>query len=91
MFAEMEEMQEKALVRRGLDRDISINILKDKFGETPEILDQIDYVKINGMEVVELTNSELNSFKEATKPVFDQWIPEVGLDIVTSAKLDMAE
>ena len=82
---------EKALVRRGLDGDISINFLKDQFGETPEILDQMAYVKTNGMEVVELTNSELKAFKEATKPVLDQWIPEVGVDFVASAKLDMAE
>lgn len=54
-------------------------------------MDQIAYVKTNKMEVVELTNLELNSFKEATKPVFDQWIPEVGLDFVTSARLDMAK
>jgi len=89
--AEEAALWEKALVRRGLDGDISINVLKDKFGETPEILDQIAYVKTNKMEVVELTNLELNSFKEATKPVLDQWIPEVGLDFVTSARLDMAE
>lgn len=89
--AEEAALWEKALVRRGLDGDISINILKDKFGETPVILDQIAYVKTNGMEVVELTNSELNAFKEATKPVLDRWIPEVGLDFVDSARLDMTE
>jgi len=89
--AEEAALWEKALVRRGLDGDISINILKDKFGETPEILDQITYVKTNGMEVVELTNSELKAFKEATKPVLDRWIPEVGLDFVDSARLDMVE
>jgi len=78
-------------VRRGLDGDISINILKDKFGETPEILDQIAYVKSKGVEVVELTEAELGAFKEATKPVLDKWIDEVGVDFVTSAKLDMAK
>jgi len=73
---------EKAFVRRGLDGDISINILKDKFGETPEISDQIAYVKSKGMEVVDLTEAELNAFKEATKPVLDKWITEVGTDFV---------
>ena len=84
-------MWEKAFVRRGLDGDISINILKDKFGETPEILDQIVYVKSKGMEVVELTQEELNAFKEATKPVLDKWINEVGVDFISAAKLDMTK
>jgi len=89
--AEEAAMWEKAFVRRGLDGDTSINILKDKFGETPEILDQIAYVKIKGMEVVELTQAELNAFKEATKPVLDKWINEVGVDFVSAAKLDMTK
>lgn len=84
-------MWEKAFVRRGLDGDISINILKDKFGETPEISDQIAYVKSKGMEVVDLTEAELNAFKEATKPVLDKWITEVGTDFVTAATLDMSK
>ena len=89
--AEEAGMWEKAFVRRGLDGDISINILKDKFGETPEILDQVAYVKSKGMEVVEFTEAELNAFKEATKPVLDKWVHEVGVDFVTNAKLDMAK
>jgi len=89
--AEEAGMWEKAFVRRGLDGDISINILKDKFGETPEILDQVAYVKSKGMEVVDLTDAELNAFKEATKPVLDKWIHEVGVDFVANAKLDMAK
>jgi len=89
--AEEAGIWEKAFVRRGLDGDISINILKETFGETPEILDQIAYVKTKGMEVVELTEAELTAFKEATKPVLDKWIDEVGVDFVASAKLDMAE
>ena len=89
--AEEAGMWEKAFVRRGLDGDISINILKNKFGETPEILDQVTYVKSKGMEVVVLTDAELNAFKEATKPVLDKWIHEVGVDFVATAKLDMAK
>ena len=89
--AEEAGMWEKAFVRRGLDGDISINILKDTFGDTPEILDQIAYVKSKGMEVVELTVAELNAFKEATQPVMDKWITEVGTDFVAAAKLDMAK
>jgi len=89
--AEEAGIWEKAFVRRGLDGDISINILKETFGETPEILDQIAYVKTKGMEVVELTEAELTAFKEATKPVLDKWIDEVGVDFVASAKLDMTK
>jgi TRAP-type C4-dicarboxylate transport system substrate-binding protein len=87
--AEEAGMWEKAFVRRGLDGDISINILKDQFGETPEILDQITYVETQGMEVTELSPSELNVFKEVTKPVLEKWIPEVGLDFVNSSRQDM--
>ena len=89
--AEEAGMWEKTFVRRGLDGDISINILKDKFGETPDILDQIAYVNTMGMEVAELAEAELNAFKEATKPVLDKWITEVGTDFVAAAKLDMAQ
>ena len=89
--AEEAALWEKALVRRGLDGDISINILKETFGETLEISDQVAYVKGKGVEVVELNEAELMAFKEATKPVFDQWIPQVGVDFVTSAQLDMAK
>jgi len=89
--AEEAAMWEKAFVRRGLDGDISINILKETFGETPEISDQVAYVKSKGLEVVELTKAELNAFKEATKPVLDKWINEVGVDFVAAAKLDMAK
>ncbi len=89
--AEEAGIWEKAFVRRGLDGDISINILKDKFGETPEILDQVAYVKTMGMEVIELTAAELRAFKEATKPVLDKWISEVGVDFVAAATLDMSK
>jgi len=89
--AEEAALWEKALVRRGLDGDISINILKETFGETLEISDQVAYVKGKGVEVVELNEAELMAFKEATKPVLDKWIDEVGVDFVASAKLDMAE
>ncbi|MEA3453533.1 MAG: DctP family TRAP transporter solute-binding subunit [Candidatus Caldatribacteriota bacterium] len=89
--AEEAGIWEKAFVRRGLDGDISINILKETFGETPEISDQVAYVKSKGTEVVELTEAELRAFKEATKPVLDKWIDEVGTDFVVSAKLDMAK
>jgi len=89
--AEEAGIWEKAFVRRGLDGDISINILKDKFGETLEILDQVAYVKTMGMEVIELTAAELRAFKEATKPVLDKWISEVGVDFVAAATLDMSK
>jgi tripartite ATP-independent transporter DctP family solute receptor len=89
--AEEAGMWEKAFVRRGLDGDISINILKETFGETFEISDQVAYIKSKGIEVVELNKAELIAFKEATKPVLDKWINEVGVDFVSAAKLDMTK
>jgi len=33
----------------------------------------------------------LRAFKEATQPVLDKWISEVGTDFVTAATLDMSK
>jgi TRAP-type transport system periplasmic protein len=82
---------EKAYVRRGLDGDVSINILRDKFGYEPEIVDQIEYVKSKGAEVVDLTPEQLNTFTEATQPVMDKWVDIVGKDLVDAAIDDMTK
>jgi len=79
----------KAYSRRGLDGTTSIDILKQKFNETPEILDQVAYVKQMGMTVTELTSDEKQAFRDATKAVFDKWVPTVGEALVNLAKKDM--
>lgn len=80
---------EKAYARRGLDGDISINLLKDKFGDEPEVLDQVAYVKSKGGEVVDLTSEQVDAFIEATQSVTDKWIDIIGKDLVDAAIADM--
>lgn len=82
---------EKAFVRRGLDDGTSLKILKEKYNYVPEISDQIAYVKLNGMTVIDITEEERQKFIEATKSVFDKWVEVVGKDLVELAKKDMGK
>jgi tripartite ATP-independent transporter DctP family solute receptor len=80
---------EKAYVRRGLDGERSINILKEKFGDEPEILNQVEYIKSQGAEVVDLTHEQWEAFVRATQSVTEKWIPIIGKDLVDTALADM--
>ncbi len=80
---------EKAYVRRGLDGEKSINILKEKFDDEPAILNQVEYLKSQGAEVIDLTPEQLNAFKQATQSVTDKWVPIIGKDLVDAALADM--
>jgi tripartite ATP-independent transporter DctP family solute receptor len=82
---------EKAMVRRGLDGFTSINILKNKFGETPQILDMVGYVRSKGMQIIDLTPEERQEFINATQSVYDKWIPIIGRDIYNAALKDMGK
>ncbi|MGC9000309.1 DctP family TRAP transporter solute-binding subunit [Caldisericum sp.] len=82
---------EKAMVRRGLDGFISINILKNKFGDTPNILDMVGYVRSKGMQIIDLTPEERQQFINATKSIYDKWIPIIGKDIYNAALKDMGK
>ena len=82
---------EKAMVRRGLDGFTSINILKNKFGETPQILDMVGYVRSKGMQIIDLTPEERQEFINATKSIYDKWVPIIGKDIYNAALKDMGK
>ncbi|MFJ7970377.1 DctP family TRAP transporter solute-binding subunit [Psychrobacillus sp. NPDC096389] len=43
-------------------------------------------LKENGMQVNELTDEQRNEFREATKTVYDKYVPEIGEDLVNMAK-----
>jgi tripartite ATP-independent transporter DctP family solute receptor len=45
-----------------------------------------DELRKNGMEVVGLSAAELAAFRERTRPVYDKWVAEVGVDLVKSAE-----
>ncbi len=82
---------EKDMCRVGLDDGSALKDLKDHFGETPEITDYIKYLQDQGMTVTNLTDKQRQDFIDATKPVFDKWVPKVGEDIVNKAKADMGK
>ncbi len=68
-----------------------MKILKEKYNYIPEITNQIAYVKLNGMTVIDITPEERQKFIEATKSVFDKWVEVVGKELVDLAKKDMGK
>jgi len=82
---------EKAYVRRGLDGFTSINILKNQFKDTTTVMDQVGYVRSKGMQVVDLTSVQKQAFIDATKSVYDKWIPTIGQNIYDLAKKDIGQ
>ncbi len=82
---------EKAYVRRGLDGFTSINILKNEFKDPETVMDMIGYVRSKGMKVIDLTEEQRQAFINATKSVYDKWIPLIGEDIYNLAKKDMGK
>ena len=80
---------EKALCRAGLDGDKSINILKNEFNYTMKIPQPIEYMKSKGMTVIFLTDEERNAFIDATRSLYEKWVPKIGKDLVEKARADM--
>ena len=80
---------EKALCRAGLDGDKSINILKNEFNFEMEVPDPVKFMEGKGMEVSFLAEDQLQAFIEATKPIYDKWVPKIGQDLYDQAKADM--
>jgi hypothetical protein len=42
--------------------------------------------KIYQMEVVRLSSAEVKAFRDQTRPVYDRWAAEIGIDLVRSAE-----
>ncbi len=82
---------EKALCRAGLDGETSLNILKNEFNYEMEVPDPVKFMEGKGMTVSFLSDGNLKAFIEATKPVYDKWIPEIGKDLYETAKADMSK
>lgn len=82
---------EKALCRAGLDGDKSLNILKNEFNYTMEVPEPVKFMEGKGMTVTFLSDEDLNAFREATKPVYDEWIRKVGKDLYDKAMADMSK
>ena len=81
---------EKALCRAGLDGDKSLNVLKNKFNHTMEVPEPVKFMESKGMTVTFLTNDQRNAFIDATKPLYEKWVPKIGQELYKQAMADMA-
>ncbi len=54
-------------------------------------MEAIETLKKNGMEVVTLSPAELAAFRAKTKPVYDKWAGEIGVDLVKTAEKIVTE
>ena len=82
---------EIALCRAGLDGDKSLNILKNEFNYTMKVPEPVKFLESKGMTVTFLSDDERNAFIEATKPLYDEWVPKIGKDLYEKAKADMSK
>jgi tripartite ATP-independent transporter DctP family solute receptor len=89
--AEEAAIYEKALCRAGLDGQKSIDLLKNRFGFTMEVPEPVKFMESKGMTVTFLSDDERNAFIEATKPLYEKWIPKIGEGLYNKALADMAK
>jgi len=89
--AEISARFEKALCRAGLDGDKSLNILKNEFNYEMEVPEPVKFLESKGMTVSFLSEAELKAFQEATKSIYDKWIPKIGVDLYQKALADMGK
>jgi tripartite ATP-independent transporter DctP family solute receptor len=82
---------EKALCRAGLDGDVSLSILKNEFNYDIEVAQPIEFLESKGMTVDMLSEAELQAFQEATKAIYDKWVPKIGEDLYQKALSDMGQ
>jgi TRAP-type transport system periplasmic protein len=82
---------QKAVARAGLDGDKSLNILKNEFKYNMEVPDPVKFFESKGVTVNTLTEDQVKTFKAATKPVIDKWIPQIGKDLYDKAQKDMGQ
>ena len=82
---------EKALCRSGLDGEISHNILKNEFGHTMKVPEPVKFLESKGMKISFLSDEERKVFIDATKPLYEKWVPKITNEIYEKAKTDMAK
>lgn len=82
---------EKALCRAGLEDGESLRILKEEFDYEMAVPDPIAYMEEKGMKVTRLSEEDRKAFEEATRPVYEEWVPKIGKALYETAKADMAK
>ena len=80
---------EKALCRAGLDDGKSLQILEEEFNHTMEVPHPLQFLESKGMTVNSLTDEQREAFIQATKPIYDKWVPKIGTDLYEQAQEDM--
>jgi len=88
--AEEAAIFEKALCRAGLDGDKCLKLLKNKFNHTMEVPEPVKFMESKGMTVTFLSDDERNAFIDATKPLYEKWVPKIGEELYKKALADMA-
>ena len=89
--AEEAAIYEKALCRAGLDGQKSIDLLKNQFNYTMEVPEPVKFMESKGMTVTFLSDDQRNAFIEATKPLYEKWVPKIGEGLYKQAMADMAK
>ena len=54
-----------------------------------KVPEPVKYMESKGMTVTFLSNKERNAFIDATKPLYDKWIPKIGEKLYQQALTDM--
>ncbi|GAB4222004.1 MAG: DctP family TRAP transporter solute-binding subunit [Spirochaetales bacterium] len=80
---------EKALARAYLDGDKSLNLLRTKFQVKELPQEPFKMAKEKGFVITDLTPAQVQAFKDATKPIYDKWIPQIGKELFDLAVADM--
>jgi tripartite ATP-independent transporter DctP family solute receptor len=89
--AEEAAIFEKALCRAGLDGQKSIDLLKNRFNFTMEVPEPVKFMESKGMTVTFLSDEERQAFIDATKPLYEKWVPKIGEELYKLALSDMAK
>jgi tripartite ATP-independent transporter DctP family solute receptor len=89
--AEEAAIFEKALCRAGLDGQKSIDLLKNRFNFTMEVPEPVKFMESKGMTVTFLSDEERKAFIDATKPLYEKWVPKIGEELYKLALSDMAK
>ena len=55
-----------------------------------EVPDPVKFMQSKGMTVTFLSEGERNAFIDATKPLYEKWIPKIGEELYKQAMADMA-
>ncbi len=89
--AEEAAIYEKALCRAGLDGQKSLDLLKNKFNHSMKVPEPVKYMESKGMTVTFLSDKERKAFIDATKPLYDKWVPKIGEELYKKALADMGQ